>query len=128
MRYLLDTHVFLWLNNQPAKLSSRVREMLTSGEHEFLLSTATPWEIQIKRQLGKLHLDQPLSTILASHLDDGGLGLLPIELTHIEKLGTLESHHKDPFDRMLIAQALAETISIITVDQAFESYPVEVVW
>ena len=73
MRYLLDTHVFLWFNNQPTKLSASVREMVTSGEHKFLLSVVTPWEIQIKRQLGKLHLEQPLSTILASHLDDQSL-------------------------------------------------------
>ena len=128
MRYLLDTHVFLWLNNQPTKLSARVQEMVTSGEHEFLLSVVSPWEIQIKLQLGKLLLEQPLSTILASHLDDQSLGLLPIELAHIEKLGALESHHRDPFDRMLIAQAMTEEISIVSADRSFTQYPIEVVW
>jgi PIN domain nuclease of toxin-antitoxin system len=118
MNYLLDTHTFLWLNERPERLSANMRTVLGAGEERFFLSMVSPWEIKIKQQLGKLELKQDLSIILASHLDNGSIELLPIELPHIERLGTLELHHRDPFDRMLIVSA----------DRAFSAYPVEVIW
>jgi len=128
MNYLLDTHTFLWLNSEPEKLSDATRERLTAGEHKFFLSIVSPWEIQIKQQLGKLVLEWKLSSILDSHLVSGSIALLPIELRHEARLASLEPHHRDPFDRMLIAQAMVEGMPIISADHAFSAYPVEVIW
>jgi PIN domain nuclease of toxin-antitoxin system len=128
MRYLLDTHTFLWLNASPQKLGSTARDKLTAGEAPLFLSIVSPWEIQIKQQLGKLELESPLADMLDAHLGSRSIQLLPIELSHIERLGTLEQHHRDPFDRMLIAQALVEGLSIISADSAFAAYPVKQIW
>jgi PIN domain nuclease of toxin-antitoxin system len=89
MRLLLDTHVFLWMNDAPEKLSTKVRDLFARGEDDLFLSIASPWEIQIKQQIGKLAIAGSIDELLAPHIEDNSLHLLPIEVRHIRGLGSL---------------------------------------
>jgi PIN domain nuclease of toxin-antitoxin system len=128
MKYLLDTHAFLWLNDESERLTQTVKELCSSGEHEFYLSMASAWEMQIKHQLGKLSLAMPIAELVIKNTQENNIQLLPIDLSHINYLEQLPSHHKDPFDRIIIAQAIIEGMSIISIDHAFVDYPVNIVW
>lgn len=128
MRLLLDTHTFLWLNDDAAQLSLTVKELFSSGEHELYLSMATPWEIQIKSQLGKLSLAMPIEELVNKNRLENNIKLIPIELSHISYLEQLPRNHNDPFDRIIIAQAIIEDMTVVTVDHAFADYSVQVVW
>jgi PIN domain nuclease of toxin-antitoxin system len=128
MKLLLDTHVFLWLNDAPERLSKTVKDLCSSGVHEFYLSMASPWEMQIKSQLDKLTLAMPIEELVNKNTLENNLQLLSIELSHISYLKQLPQHHKDPFDRMIIAQAMLEGMTIVSIDQAFSAYSVPVVW
>jgi PIN domain nuclease of toxin-antitoxin system len=128
VKLLLDTHVFLWLNDDPKQLSQTVKALCSSGEHEFYLSMASPWEIQIKRQLGKLSLAMPINELVSKNTMENNIKLLPVELSHISYLEQLPQHHKDPFDRIIITQAIIEGLTVITVDHAFADYSVRVMW
>lgn len=105
MKLLLDTHAFIWLNSAPERLSTTVRDYCEQGTARVYLSLVTPWEMQIKRQLGKLKYDRIADRMVRANLDHNNIDLLPIKLAHIERLAQLPMHHRDPFDRMLIAQA-----------------------
>ena len=111
MKLLLDTHAFIWLNTQPSRLSSNVMGLLTSGLHDIYLSIASPWEMQIKSQLGKLSLDVSLSELIDTSVNRNNISLLNIEFKHIDYLANLPLHHNDPFDRIMIAQALLENMA-----------------
>jgi PIN domain nuclease of toxin-antitoxin system len=128
MKLLLDTHVFLWLNDDPERLSKTVRDLCGSGAHEFYLSMASPWEMQIKSQLDKLALSMPIEELIHRNTQENNIQLLPIELSHISYLAQLPAHHRDPFDRMIIAQAMLEDMTIVSIDHAFAAYAVPVVW
>jgi PIN domain nuclease of toxin-antitoxin system len=121
MRLLLDTHVLLWwLADDPA-LSIQARHLI-ANEPEVLVSAASAWEIAIKRALGKLEAPEDL----LEALDAGGIGRLPIELEHAVIAGALPHHHDDPFDRMLVAQARHEGLTLVTSDVRIASYAVAV--
>ncbi|MDP3876459.1 MAG: type II toxin-antitoxin system VapC family toxin [Methylobacter sp.] len=124
MNLLLDTHVFLWLNQQPEKLSTNVLELCEDNKNTLYLSHVSPWEIQIKSKLGKLNLQIPLQEMIATQQRDNDLKLLPITLQHIYALADLENHRQDPFDRLLIAQAIVESMPLITVDSKIMHYPI----
>ena len=126
-RLLLDTHTFLWWDSTPSRLSATVLALCQDPSVVLYLSLVSLWEIQIKSDLGKMPLPLPLMEIIRSQEARHGLQLLPILPAHIYALGTLPPHHKDPFDRLLIAQALAEGLSIASVDSVFSSYPVSVI-
>jgi PIN domain nuclease of toxin-antitoxin system len=128
VKLLLDTHAFLWLNDESERLSQAVKELCSSGEHEFYLSMASPWEMQIKHQLGKLSLAMPVAELVNKNTQENNITLLPIDLSHISYLEQLPAHHKDPFDRIIIAQAVIEGMTIVTIDHAFVDYPVQIVW
>lgn len=128
MKLLIDTHIFLWMNGESSKLSERFKELSRSGEHDFYLSVASAWEIQIKQQLGKLALPLHIDELIAKNQLESDIQLLPIELSHISNLAQLPSHHKDPFDRLIISQAMLEGMTIVTADHAFAAYSVPVVW
>ncbi len=128
MRFLLDTHTFIWWTGEPDKLSARVLELLQNPEHSFFLSLVSVWEMQIKVQLGKLTLELPLPDLIAAQLEQNSFELLPIRLEHILRLSALEPHHKDPFDRLLIVQAQTETMTLLSRDPVFGSYDVDVAW
>ena len=128
MKLLLDTHVLIWWTSDANKLSSKVYELLMDSNHTLLLSFVSVWEIQIKSQLGKLKLDLPVSNLITNQQNVNKLVMLPIELNHIYSLENLPSYHRDPFDRLLISQAIVGKIPILSVDKVFDQYPVERIW
>lgn len=128
MNLLLDTHVFIWLSLTPERLSERVTDLLMDETNLWFLSLVSVWEMQIKRQLGKLSLNLPLPELIASQQQTNGLQLLPIELNHIFTLENLPQFHRDPFDRLLIAQAITEQIPLLSIDTVFDHYPVQRLW
>ena len=128
MNYLIDTQVFIWLNADPGRLTSRFMQLSQSGENQFYLSMASVWEMQIKQQLGKLTLPTSVYELVQQNQKMNNLELMPIELTHIDRLNQLPDSHKDPFDRLIIAQALCQSMPVISADEVFQHYPIQVVW
>ena len=125
MRILLDTHIFIWWDSDPDKLSSTAKVHCESEDNTLVLSVASVWEMQIKQQLGKLTLRQPLAELIADQQKTNGFEILPITLSHVLALDQLPLHHKDPFDRLLIAQAKNEDMSLLTADDVMKQYEVE---
>jgi PIN domain nuclease of toxin-antitoxin system len=128
VKLLIDTHVFIWLNEESSQLSNKVKELYRSREHEIYLSIASAWEMQIKAQLGKLDLAMPIEALVNKNSQENDIYLLPIDLSHIAQLEKLPQHHKDPFDRMIIAQAMVEDFTIVSIDGVFDDYAVPVIW
>ncbi len=128
MKYLLDTHVFIWLDNEPDKLSSKVATLCADPDNDLYLSIVNVWEMQIKLVLGKLTLPSPLPDLVNNQIKSNQVTLLPLELSHVFELSSLPKHHKDPFDRLLIAQALNEQHIILSDDTHVSRYPVPIVW
>ncbi len=128
MKLLLDTHIFLWLNDRPEKLSVAAMEACGNAENSLYLSLISLWEIQIKRQLGKLDIQAPWQEMMKTQKMENGLEVLPLKESHIEQLDRLEPHHRDPFDRMLISQAQVEGMEMVSADRAFTSYNVALIW
>jgi PIN domain nuclease of toxin-antitoxin system len=128
MKYLLDTHVFLWMDNAPHKLSSTAATICSDPTNTLLLSVASVWEIQIKVMLGKLKLPAPLTEIVKNQMNANHVSQLSIELAHIWGVGNLPHLHKDPFDRLLIAQAIVENVTLLSDDSHVTQYPVKVLW
>jgi PIN domain nuclease of toxin-antitoxin system len=124
MKLLLDTHIFIWWADQPERLSPVALSALEDGANELLLSVASVWEMQIKIQLGKLNLSLPLRELVKDQQQTNDLTVSPVELTHVLALDALPFHHKDPFDRLLIAQSIAEGLTIVTADSQFSAYSV----
>jgi PIN domain nuclease of toxin-antitoxin system len=125
---LLDTHVFLWWATEPSKLSAAALTFLQNPANPLLLSVASVWEAQIKHQLGKLKLQSPLATLVAQQQQTNGIALLPIDLDHVFALSSLPKLHKDPFDRILIAQANTEGATLLSADPIIAQYPVQALW
>ncbi len=128
MRVLLDTHTFLWIEENHPSLSTRVFELIRDRTHDIFLSHVSIWEIQIKLSVGKLSTKLPLNERVALAQSTNGLGLLPIEPDHIYTLNDLPFHHRDPFDRLLIAQAIHEGLPTLSKDEKFQAYPIQLVW
>lgn len=128
MKIMLDTHTFLWWDANPEKLSASVMEALSNPENSIFLSVVSAWEVQIKKQLGKLYLSIPLDEMIESQEQVNRMVVLPVELKHVLALDNLPAHHKDPFDRLLIAQAKAEQMAIASADPLFAQYDVKVIW
>ena len=127
MKLLIDTHIFLWLNSEPEKLSQKILTTCENPENQLYLSLISPWEIQIKQQLGKLKLESPLSKLIETQVNENNLIILPIKIEHIIELNNLPYIHKDPFDRMLIAQAKIESMTIVTADNKIKDYNIETI-
>jgi PIN domain nuclease of toxin-antitoxin system len=129
LRVLLDTNVFLWwVSERGARLSDRARDLLTDGATEALVSMASAWELSIKVGAGRIELPDDIGRYVPDRLRRHGFDLLPIELTHAVRAGTLPRLHGDPFDRMLVAQGQVEGVAIITADPAISRYEVETIW
>jgi PIN domain nuclease of toxin-antitoxin system len=127
MNVLLDTHVFLWWDSLPEKLPAAYRQICEDPDTQLYLSMASVWEMQIKIQLGKLKLKQSLAEIIPEQQAINKLQIIPIEFRHILSLSDLPDAHKDPFDRIIIAQAKSNNLPILTVDTIFSLYPVELI-
>jgi PIN domain nuclease of toxin-antitoxin system len=128
MRILLDTHVFLWWIVDDPRLSPRCVELMVDGGNELLLSAASGWEIAIKAGLGRLKTPEPLERFLIEQLFHNRVEALSVQLSHALHVHTLPSLHRDPFDRLLIAQAQVERLPILSADQQIAQYAVEVIW
>ncbi len=124
---LLDTHPFIWFLNGDEQLSSNLKNIIADTTNKCFLSIASLWEIAIKSSLGKLELKGDFSRI-ADFLSDNDIEPLPITFEHLQRLMQLPFHHKDPFDRIIIAQALTEGLSIATKDEIFPDYGVNCIW
>ncbi len=128
MRILLDTHAFLWFTLGDPQLSAAARALIHDPGYDKLVSPATYWEIAIKVSINKLALNQPYEDFLDRGIRQNGFDILPIEPRHTAAVVTLPFHHKDPFDRLLIAQALTERIPVISADTIFDRYGVSRRW
>ena len=127
-RLLLDTHVFLWLVGDDPRLSMTARRSLVASDSELFLSTASAWEIAIKTGLGRLTFNRDLESFMADHLTANRITPLPISLEHAIYVGCLPDHHRDPFDRLLVAQCVLEGMAVVSGDRMMAKYGVEVVW
>jgi PIN domain nuclease of toxin-antitoxin system len=125
---LLDSNVFIFIVQQPDRLSARARAAIVDPGNTRYLSLVTPWELQIKSSLQKFDLGKPLREIVQREVDTATVKLLPITLEHIDALSRLPDHHRDPFDRLLIAQAVHENLTIVTSDATIARYPVPTLW
>jgi PIN domain nuclease of toxin-antitoxin system len=121
VRLLLDTHVLLWALDEDSRLGPKARASIVDIANDVLVSVASLWEIAIKNRLGKLRDDLP--TILAG-VSAAGFHVLPIEIRHLTALGTIPMHHRDPFDHLLLAQAAADELTLVTVDRQLRRYGV----
>ena len=128
MKYLLDTVVWLWSVGPSKQSALQVLKFLPAREEEIYLSAASSWEIAIKTRLGKFQLPEPPGRYVPKRLAEQGIRSLPINQDHSLRVYDLPLHHSDPFDRMIIAQAIVEQMVVLTSDRVFEKYPIDVVW
>ncbi len=126
MSYLLDTQVFLWMQSTPERIGTRSRLLIDDGATSLVLSAASSWEIAIKHALGKLPLPEPPDVYVPTRMSSSAVAALPVEHAHALRVAALEPHHRDPFDRMLVAQAQLEGLTLITADPVFDQYAVDV--
>jgi PIN domain nuclease of toxin-antitoxin system len=125
MRLLLDTHVFIWWADQQERLSATALSALNDEANELILSVVSVWEMQIKVQLSKMKLSLPLEELVETQVETNDVRILPVELAHVLALDALPFHHKDPFDRLLIAQSLQEDVTLVSADPEFPAYSVK---
>ncbi|MCA0457691.1 MAG: type II toxin-antitoxin system VapC family toxin [Chloroflexi bacterium] len=129
MRFLLDTHTFLWLINDEQALSTKALQLVSDADNKLFLSIASPWEMAIKIRTGKFTPPKdPLNHFIRRNLQLAEVELLDINLEHVTTLTTLPLHHRDPFDRMLIAQSIVDNLPIISADAAFDAYGITRLW
>jgi PIN domain nuclease of toxin-antitoxin system len=128
MKVLVDTHPFLWALLHDHRLTPKAKQILRSDEQELVFSLVSLWEIAIKIKTGKLNTIGSSVTYIRDEMDAYGMQLLPIRYEHILQLESLPHHHSDPFDRLLIAQALTESLPILSGDRAFANYGIKLVW
>lgn len=128
MRLLLDTHCWLWMETAPERFTPAVAATLADPKSELFLSAASCWELAIKHSLGKLDLPQPPRTYVESRMARNAVWPLPITPQHALEVADLPHHHGDPFDRLLVAQAKLEGLTLLTVDRQLKSYEIEILW
>jgi len=127
VKVLLDTHALIWFQAGDRRLSKAARRAIEADDAELLISAATVWEMAIKASLHRLKLSDPVDSYIAEKVGQG-YRMLAVSWTHAATVEALPWHHRDPFDRLLVAQALTERCPVITKDRAFHKYGVEVVW
>ncbi len=128
MRLLLDTHALLWFLTDDPKLSAPAKLATQDPANERYLSPGSLLEIALKVRLGKLKLHAPFATLFPPELTVNDIHLLPLDPAHIEPMTTLPLHHKDPFDRLVVATALVEGLTVVSKDPAFDAYSVQRLW
>lgn len=128
MRALLDTHAFLWFITGDARLSLAARRLMEDVRYDLLLSVASIWEIAIKAGTGRLPLPLPIRSFIPQQVAENEITVLPVAMEHALEAAYLPLHHRDPFDRMLVVQALAEQVPILSADPALDRYGVQRVW
>ena len=125
MKLLLDTQAWLWMQAAPERFNDEALGLVEDAAVTLLFSSASSWEIAIKWSLGKLKLPEPPEDYVPSRLRSSGVTPLPVEHSHALRVASLEQHHRDPFDRLLVAQSLVERVPILTADPLFARYPIE---
>ena len=128
MKLLLDTHTFLWWITDDPRLSSRVQSLIADKTNELWLSVASAWEIAIKAQLGRLRLPDDAPQFVITQLALNAIQTLPIQRRHALHVYKLPLHHRDPFDRLLVAQSKIENLPLVTADAQINEYAVDTVW
>jgi PIN domain nuclease of toxin-antitoxin system len=128
LKLLIDTCTFLWFLGDSPELALFARQLISSADNQAFLSTASVWEMAIKISIGKLELAQPLRTFVSEQLELNHIELLPIQIEHLELVSQLPLHHKDPFDRLLAAQSIIESMPIISNDTRLDFYGVHRLW
>ncbi len=128
MRLLLDTHAFLWWIADDRRLSRPAREAITDSRSEVLFSVVIAWELAIKVRLGRFRVEGSLDEFLSGEIQENAFRVLPILMSHVVRVATLPTHHADPFDRLLVAQAQVESLLLVTGDRQIARYDVERVW
>lgn len=128
MRILLDTHALLWFHESSPKLSNSALEVILSKQSERFVSYATLWELAIKSSMNRLVLGTGMNDFVNEKIVGHGMKVLNMEVAHLEKLALLPWHHRDPFDRILVAQALSENLTLVSGDKQMKSYPVGILW
>lgn len=125
MRILIDTHIFIWWDIELNRLSPSAREYLNDPRNTILVSAASIWEMQIKLAIGKLTLRLPLAELVREQREKNGFNILHVTLGHVLRLEGMPMHHRDPFDRLLIAQAQSENLALLSADTVFQNYQVD---
>ena len=128
MKLLLDTHAFLWWVGGTPALGRRARAEVANPDNEVFLSIASCWELAVKLSLGKIRLTQSLERFIPEQLTQNGFALAGVEFRHVVRVADLPFHHRDPFDRLLVAQALHDDLAIVSADRVLRKYGVTVVW
>lgn len=128
MKLLLDTHVFLWWVSDAPELSDAARAAISDPGNACYLSLASCWELSIKSSIGKLKLKKPVERFVSEQMQNNGFLLLNIELRHVAKVESLELHHRDPFDRLLVTQAKTERMTLVTADAVLSDYGIRCIW
>lgn len=128
MRVLLDTHALVWALLDDPKLSNPARTTIAAPENEILISPASLWEIAIKISLGKYSLSEDFTSFMETRLPQSGFVQLPIHVRHLGVVATLPFHHRDPFDRLIVAQAVVEQVPVVSSDAALDAYPITRLW
>jgi PIN domain nuclease of toxin-antitoxin system len=128
MKLLLDTHTFLWVIDIDTKLSPKSRTLIEDITNEIYISAASLWEMSIKISIGKLVLRQPFDVFIPQQLRLNNIKLLGITVEHLATIVSLPFHHRDPFDRLIIAQSMVEQIPVVSVDAVFDSYKITRIW
>ncbi len=128
MKLLLDTHTFIWWDTNPQQLSPHALALCRNPENQLILSVVSIWEMVIKIQIGKLQFARPLAEMIADQQKTNRMILLSVDPAHVFAVASLPLHHKDPFDRLLIAQASVEGIALLSRDTQFSNYKIQVEW
>ena len=128
MKYLIDTHTLLWSAGNSPRLSSKVKKIYLNPNNDIYLSLASIWELSIKIGLNKINLSIPLKKFVDIHILGNNIEILNINLNHIYRIEKLPLHHRDPFDRLIISQAIEENLPIIGNDKIFDNYKIKRIW
>lgn len=128
MKYLLDTHALLWITTNDSRLSSKAKEIYLNAENYIFFSIASIWELAIKSGMGKIKFEKDLEEFVEIHIKGNNIEILKIELPHVFRIENLPFHHRDPFDRLIIAQAIEDNISILGNDILFDKYNIQRIW
>lgn len=128
MKLLLDTHTFIWFVTDDPKLSPTAKALIENEYNEKWFSIASIWEMAVKHSVGKLKFDVPFRTFVEQQMGLNSMELLHVEMKHLAVVATLPLHHRDPFDRLLIAQAMMEGLPIVGADSVFDAYSIQRLW
>ncbi|MDV2991336.1 MAG: hypothetical protein N4J56_000990 [Chroococcidiopsis sp. SAG 2025] len=128
MRFLLDTHTFIWYVANERQITTLVLEIINDVNNDILLSVASLWKMAIKQSTGKLRFNLPFEVFIIQQLSLNKFDLLEIKIDHLAVVASLPLHHRDPFDRLSISQAMVEQLPILSIDSAFDAYPMQRLW